>query len=58
MMIDFSNDTPVVDGVIVMPDWNFSDLSKQASEIKELISIGGSSSTTISIGGEVDDLGS
>ena len=55
MMLDFSGNGTILDEVIVAPDWNFSDIPTAAADIKEIISIGGSSTTTVSIGGEIDD---
>ena len=54
MIIDFSANGLILDDYIPLPDWNFPNASAASNFLGETISITGSSTTTTSIGGEVD----
>jgi hypothetical protein len=51
----FDMDQPVVaDGLAVFPDWVFASIPVQAVNIKETVTIGGRSDSSISITGTAD----
>ena len=54
MTLDFSGNGTMLDEVLILPDWNFPDVPKDSTSIRETMQIGGGSDYTSVIGGEID----